>query len=340
MSSRRSSSAGTAICVCWRAAGRAGPRALSLPRRRRDDARIRQRHLAAGPRAVPAARGCPEARVDARAEAREPHRETACRRRRVRACSPERFRPRDRARRVEPRGLCRLSRLKLRAAHEDERALTARAAVQSVSDGFLAGARRADQQQRLGARRLSRDCFAEGANRVRCRRGAGRRRGSAHGSGDLQRRAARARAPPCVPRRALRARHWPPGALRLRAAARRTAARCGSRSRSGSRRSSPGCASCSSNACRTGLSIENTPMSSSRIRSGIAIWLSAFGRPGTGTASPISSPRPDFIICRRCAEAYARCCPGCPAAGSCASARRCRRRRRRSRTRPPMAWFS
>ena len=50
-------------------------------------------------------------------------------------------------------------------------------------------------------------------------------------------------------------------------------------------------------------------MSSSRISSGIAIWLSAFGRPGTGTASPSSAPRPAFIICRRCAAAYARCCP-------------------------------
>ena len=33
---------------------------------------------------------------------------------------------------------------------------------------------------------------------------------------------------------------------------------------------------------RHGLSIENTPISSSRMSSGMAIWLSALGRPGTG----------------------------------------------------------
>src|SRR5262249_43275167 len=133
------------------------------PRRRRDDSCVRRRHLAAGPRAFLALEDFLKLalmlqwKLVNRVEIERPTRGKFefARQQSVQGSLQH------------VRAAWRMTglRLKLRTTHEDERAFTPRAAVESVSDRFLARPRRASQQQRLGAQRLSFYGFSEGANR-------------------------------------------------------------------------------------------------------------------------------------------------------------------------------
>ena len=211
--------------------------------------------------------------------------------------------------------------------------------MQGTRHGFLARTRRTGQQQRLGARCLPRDRVAEGANRraladQRPVHTAARMIQEILGDAQLALERRRPFGDPRFERRIGRLQRVggpPPLVVQLRVA---------DRARDLVRDDCHQAAIVLVKGVCTGLSIENTPTSSSRMRSGIAIWLSAFGKPGTVTASPISASRPALIICRRCADAYARCCPRL---SSCRIFRLCATTPTApmpTRTRPPIAWFS